>query len=98
MTWLNSAVNAFPLGVIPNTLEMLLLEAILDASELSNYSPVSNIPVMGKGSGMCGGLVAPAISRGTSYLDPFQSSIRPVYGIEAALVDYFRRDLDRSIY
>ncbi|XP_077782882.1 uncharacterized protein LOC144327417 [Podarcis muralis] len=77
----------------------LLKKTSLDPLDLSNYRPVSNLPYLGK---VIERAVAEQLGRfleETSALDPFQSSFRPGFGMEMALValtDDIRRQLDQG--
>lgn len=65
----------------------------LDAKDLGNFRPMSNIPYLDK--------VAKQLQQfldGADCLDPFQSNFKPGYGIETTFVSLvydLRRDLDR---
>ncbi|KAF7245513.1 putative RNA-directed DNA polymerase from transposon BS [Varanus komodoensis] len=65
----------------------------------TNYSPVANIPFLGKVLERAVAGQLQALLDETDYLDPFQSSFRPGYGPESALValyDDLCREKDRG--
>ncbi|KAF7251034.1 putative RNA-directed DNA polymerase from transposon BS [Varanus komodoensis] len=77
----------------------VLKKASLDPEMATNYRPVANIPFLGKVLERVVGGQLQALLDETDYLDPFQSSFRPGYSTESALVtlyDDLCREKDRG--
>ncbi|KAF7238180.1 Complement C1q-like protein 3 [Varanus komodoensis] len=77
----------------------VLKKASLDPEMATNYRPVANIPFLGKVLERVVAGQLQALLNETDYLDPFQSSFRPRYGTESALVALYNdlcREKDRG--
>ncbi|KAF7234897.1 E3 ubiquitin-protein ligase TRIM21 [Varanus komodoensis] len=77
----------------------VLKKASLDPEMATNYRPVANIPFLGKVLERVVAGQLQALLDEADYLDPFQSSFRPGYGTESALValyDDLCREKDRG--
>ncbi|KAF7235017.1 C-type lectin domain family 2 member D, partial [Varanus komodoensis] len=104
-TWILEVVNAsLREGRVPAPLKEavvrpVLKKASLDPEMATNYRPVANIPFLGKVLERVVAGQLQALSDETDYLDPLQSSFRPGYSTESALValyDDLCREKDRG--
>ncbi|KAF7247959.1 putative RNA-directed DNA polymerase from transposon BS [Varanus komodoensis] len=104
-TWILEVVNAsLREGQVPAPLKEavvrpVLKKASLDPEMATNYRPVANIPFLGKVLERVVAGQFQALLDETDYLDPLQSSFRPGYGTESALValyDDLCREKDRG--
>ncbi|KAF7243832.1 Dymeclin [Varanus komodoensis] len=104
-TWILEVVNAslrdsrVPAPLKEAVVQPVLKKASLDPEVVANYRPVANIPFLGKVLERVVAGQLQALSDENDYLDPFQSSFRPGYGTESALVtlyDDLCRERDRG--
>uniref|UniRef100_A0A8D2Q0S4 Reverse transcriptase domain-containing protein n=1 Tax=Varanus komodoensis TaxID=61221 RepID=A0A8D2Q0S4_VARKO len=103
--WILEVVNtSLREGQVPAPLkeavvQPVLKKASLDPEMATNYRPVANIPFLGKVLERVVAGQLQALLDETDYLDPFQSSFRPGYGTESALVSLYNdlcREKDRG--
>lgn len=85
-------------GVKETVIWPLLNKLLLAPSDLRNYWPILDVPLLGK---LIEHVVSSQLGGGgrMDYLNPFQSGFKPSFGMESTLVtlvDDFRKYLDRE--